>query len=179
MGPAMRRLLLTGGALLGVALTGCSSPASREAMAPPDLVVSQQHRHSLRVQASGGAETGGLDSSNIADADLKAAIEDAVIRSKLFQSIVQGNDGDYELHVQVVSLRRPLIGGTLNVELETGWSLVRRADRTVLLRKSIRSTGTASMAEAFAFVTRLRLAVETAARDSIRQGLLAIAELNL
>lgn len=177
--PAMRRLLLTGSALLGIALAGCSSPASREAMVPSDLVVSQQHRHSLRVQTSGGAETSGLDSSNIADTDLKAAIEDAVVRSRLFQSIVQGNDGDYELHVQVVSLRRPLIGGTLNVELETGWSLVRRADRAVLLRKSIHSNGTASMAEAFTFVTRLRLAVETAARDSIRQGLLAIAELNL
>lgn len=164
---------------LTLMLAACSSPASREAMAPQNLTVSKHFPYSLRVQTLGGSETSGLDSSNIADADLKAAIEDAVVQSKLFKSIIQGSSGDYELSVQIISLRRPMIGTTLNVELETGWSLVRSADRTVVMRKSIQTTGTASVGDAFAFATRLRLAVEIAARAGISQGLAAIAELNL
>jgi hypothetical protein len=63
--------------------------------------------------------------------------------------------------------------------METGWSLTRLADRSVLMRKSVKSSGTASMSDAFAAVTRLRLAVEAAARDNISQGLKAVSELDL
>lgn len=174
----MLKLLLVITAI-AVTLSGCSSPASRQAMTPQQVAVSKHYPYSLSVHTSGGSETSGLDSSNIADADLKAAVEEAVAKSALFKHVVQGSGGDYELNVQVVSLARPMIGTTLNVELEMGWSLVRSADKAVVMRKSIQSTGNASMGDAFAFATRLRLAVEIAARNNIEQGIKAIAELNL
>lgn len=180
----MARSISHGGALLlatilAFALTGCSSPANREAMTPKDLTISKHYPYSLGVQASGGSETGAMDSSNIADADLKAAIEDAVVQNKLFKSIVQGAGGDYELSVRVTSLSKPVFGTTFTVEMETAWALSRTADRSVVMRKSVKSTGTATMGDAFAAVTRLRLAVEAAARNNIGQGLAAVAELNL
>ena len=164
---------------LAFSLTGCSSPASREAMTPQDLTISKHFPYSLSVQTGGGAATGALDSSNIADADLKAAIEDAVVHSKLFKSIVQGAGGDYELSVRVTTLSKPIFGGTFTVDMETAWSLTKMADRSVALRKSVKSSGAATMGDAFAAVTRLRLAVEAAARDNISQGLKAIGELGL
>ena len=167
--------LLVGSALL----TGCSSPANRVAMTPPAVTVAKQHPYSVQVQANGGSETSGVDMTNIANADLKAAIEAAIVQSRLFTSVVQGADGDYDLNVQIVSLRRPMIGGTLSVDLEAGWSLVKRSDRSVTLRKVITSSGSATFGDAFAFVTRLQMAVEAAARDNITQGLRAIAELPL
>ena len=133
----------------------------------------------MGVQTSGGAETGALDSSNIANADLKAAIELAVTQSQLFKRIVSGNDGDYELSVRVISLSKPLFGGTFTVDMETAWSLTKVSDRLVAMRKSVKSSGTATMSDAFAAVTRLRLAVEAASRNNIEQGIKAIAELNL
>jgi hypothetical protein len=63
--------------------------------------------------------------------------------------------------------------------METAWSLTKTSDRSVALRKSVKSTGVATMGEAFAGVTRLRMAVEAATRNNIEQGLKAIAELNL
>ena len=164
---------------LALALTGCASPASRAAMTPQAVVVSKQYPHSLHVQTSGGSETGAMDSSNISDADLKAAIEDAVIQSKVFKSIVQGAGGDYELSVRVVSLSKPIFGATFTVEMETAWSLTKAVDRSVVMRNSVKSSGKATMGEALAAVTRLRLAVENAARENISQGLKAVAELNL
>lgn len=170
---------LLAAAILALTLFGCSSPANRAAMTPQALVVSKHHPHDLRVQTGGGADTGAMDSSNISDADLKAAIEDAVIQSRLFKSVVQGTGGDYELSVRVTSLSKPVFGTTFTVEMETAWSLTKLADRSVAMRKSVKSSGTATMGDAFAAVTRLRLAVEAAARDNISQGLKAVAELNL
>ena len=43
----------------------------------------------------------------------------------------------------------------------------------------MKSSASKTMGDAFAFVTRLRLAVEAATRDNIGQGLKAIAELKL
>ncbi len=160
-------------------LSGCASPADRTAMTPQNLDVAKHHPYSLRVLTGGGAETGAMDSSNVSDADLKAAIEDAVLHSKLFKAIVQGNGGDYELSVRVISLSKPLFGGTFTVDMETAWSLTKVSDRSVAMRKSVKSSGTATMNDAFAGVTRLRLAVETATNNNISQGLAAIAELNL
>lgn len=160
-------------------LGGCASPADRAAMTPQGITISKHHPYSIGVQASGGSETGAMDSSNIADADLTAAIEEAIAQSKLFKTIVQGNNGDYQLSVRVSSLSKPIFGTTFTVEMETAWSLTRISDRSSVMRKSVKSSGTASMGDAFAGVTRLRMAVEAAARNNISQGLLAIAELDL
>jgi hypothetical protein len=180
----MGRFFSTGSSLLvamafALTATGCSSPAKREAMTPQALTISKHYPYTLGVQASGGSDTGAMDSSNISDTDLKAAIEDAVVQNKLFKSIVQGTGGDYELSVTVTSLSKPLFGTTFTVQMETGWSLARTSDRSVVMRKAVKSSGTATMGDAFAAVTRLRLAVEAAARDNIGQGLASIAELNL
>jgi hypothetical protein len=162
-----------------LSLHGCASPATREAMTPQGITVSKHFPHSLSVHTSGGSSTGAMDSSNVSDADLKAAIEQAVAQSNLFKSIVQGTEGDFELSVRIISLSKPIFGATFTVDLETAWLLTKGSERSVVMRKSVKSTGIATMGEALAGVTRLRLAVEAAARDSISQGLKAIAQLDL
>ena len=47
------------------------------------------------------------------------------------------------------------------------------------MRESIKSSHTATMGDAFIGVTRLRLAVEGAVRENIRQGILEISKLNI
>ncbi|QJR11152.1 hypothetical protein DSM104443_02224 [Usitatibacter rugosus] len=160
-------------------LAGCASPASRESMAPPPVTVAKKFPLTLTVEAKGGSETGAMDSSNISDADLKAAIESAVTSSGLFKSIVQGKGGDYELTVTVTQLSKPSFGASFTVNLEAGWVLVKASDKSVAMRKSIQSSHTASMGDSLVGVTRLKLAVEGAARANITQGLQAIAALSL
>lgn len=148
-------------------------------MVPQTLGTTQTHPFSVRVQSTGGSDTGAMDSSNIADADLKSAIEDAVVRNKVFKSVVQGNEGDYELSVRVTSLTKPLIGFSFTVEMEAAWSLVKLSDRSVVMRKSVRSAGTATAGDSLVGVTRLRMAVEAAARENISQGLQAVSATKL
>lgn len=172
-----RNLLACGAAALVMA--GCASPANRQAMTPQDLVPAKSHAYSVSVQTAGGSDTGVLDSSNISDSDLKAALEDAISQNRVFERVVQGNLADYQLSVRVVNVSKPLFGATFTVDMECAWSLAKRSDQSTVMRRSVKSSGTASMSDAFAGVTRLRMAVENAARDNIRQGLGAISTLSL
>lgn len=165
--------------IITLAVAGCSTPANRAAMTPQSIEINKHHPYSVRVQTSGGSETGAMDSSNISDTDLKAAIEDSITQSRLFKTVVQGSDGNYELSVRVTSLSKPVFGTTFTVEMESAWSMIKNSDRSVVLRKSVKSSGVATMGDAFAAVTRLRLAVQMAAKENINQGLKAIGELNL
>jgi hypothetical protein len=161
-------------------LAGCATPADKQAMTVQKTAVAgKQQPYSVSVATSGGTETGTLDSSNIGNADLKAAIEASIRETKTFREVVQGKAGQYELSVNVISLSKPSIGLSFTVDLEAGWTLTRASDRQVVLRKAIKSSHTASMSDAFAGVVRLRLAVEGAARSNIAQGLAAIGQLDL
>jgi len=174
-----RQTLLLIISALVIMLTGCAAPADRSAMTPSDITVSKHFPYSINVRTSGGSATGAMDSSNISDADLQTAIEDAIRNSRLFTTIVKSSSGDYELSVSITQLSKPMFGLTFTVQMETAWSLTKVADRSVVFRKPIQSSGKATMSEAFVGVTRLRMAVEAAVRDSISQGLAAIAQLDL
>ncbi|RJX33992.1 MAG: hypothetical protein C4516_00740 [Oxalobacter sp.] len=173
------KLLLALTMAIAVLLSACSTPASHTDMVPQEMSIGKQHPKSVKVLTSGGSETGAMDSSNIADADLKMAIEDAIVKSKLFKTVVKGTGGDYELAVRIVSLNKPTFGLTFTVELETAWTLTRKSDNAVIMRKAVQSSGTATVNDAFVAITRLRLAVEKSARENISKGLKSIGELNL
>lgn len=131
------------------------------------------------METRGGSETGVMDSSNVSSADLKAAIETSITKSNLFKSVVQGKSGDYDLTVTVTQLDKPVFGGAFTATLETGWSLTKVSDKSVVMRKAVRSSHTAQLSDSLMGVTRLRLALEGAVRNNISQGLQAISDLPL
>lgn len=169
--------LLTPCLCLLVFLGGCASPANRQAMIPSAIQAQKALGDSVRVQTAGGSETGSMDSSNVADADLKAAIESALTDARLFKQVILQGNSEYELSVRITSLRKPLVGFAFTVDMEAAWSLVRVSDRKPVFQKSVVSSYTAGMSEAFVGVTRLRMAVEGAARENIAQGIRALSSL--
>ena len=109
----------------------------------------------------------------------EAALREWVEESRVFREVVSGKQGQYELAVTVIQLSKPVFGFTFTVDMEAGWSLTRLDGGQVAFRKVIKSSHTATMSDAFAGVERLRLALEGAARENIRQGITAIAALDL
>jgi len=160
-------------------LAGCAAPAHKENMTATPAVAVKKLPYSVSVDTRGGAETGAMDSSNVSNADLKAAIESSIAKSNLFKSVVQGKNGDYELTVTVTQLSKPMFGGAFTVTMETGWSLIKASDKSVVLRKAIRSSHTAELSDSLVGVTRLRLAVEGAVRNNISQGMQEISQLSI
>ena len=74
---------------------------------------------------------------------------------------------------------QPSFGLTFTVKMEAGWQLKRVSDGSMVWQESIKSENTATTGDAFAAVTRLRLATEGAARKNIEQGLSRISALKL
>jgi len=175
------RIRFAGLALIAAALTlgGCAAPADKKAMTVSKTVVTKKHPYAVGVAVRGGSETTSTTSSNIADADLKAAIEGSIRETQVFREVVQGRNGQYELAVNVVQLSKPSFGFSFTVDMEAGWTVTRVSDNQVVFRKAIASTYTASASDAFLGATRLRLAVEGAAKANIAQGLAAIGAVDM
>lgn len=170
--------LVLAGALL-VNLVGCASPANKDEMTPSDLVLGQKFNATVQVKTAGGSETGAMEGTNISDADLKAAIEQAISNTELFNKVIQVGDANYLLAVSITSLSKPVFGLTFTVNLETTWSLTNLTTKKVELRKVVSSTGTATFGDAAIAVGRIQMAVERAAKQNISQWLTDVASLNL
>ncbi len=175
----IQKLKLVVFAVILTHLVGCASPANKDEITPKDLVLSQKINASVQVKTSGGSETGAMEGTNISDADLKAAIEQAISNTELFSKVVQVGDANYVLSVSITSLSKPVFGLTFKVNLETTWTLTNVATKKVELRKVVASSGTATFGDAAIAVGRIQMAVERAAKDNISQGLTDISKLTL
>ena len=160
-------------------LAGCASPASKQALVVSDASITTKHPYSVAIRTSGGGETGAMDYVNISNEDLAGAIEESIISSGLFSSVIKGDSANYKLNVTLVSMSKPMFGMDFKIDMEMAWSLVNTRTNEVFMRDSIKSSHTATVGDAFVGATRVRLAVEGAAQNNIRQGLEKIAALSL
>jgi hypothetical protein len=160
-------------------LSGCASPALQEAMVAHAIPEVRQHNKTISIKTQGGAEIDGLGRSDISNNDFAKAIEKSIIENELFTQVIHSTGSDYVLNVAIVSMNKPVFGGDFTVDMESAWTLSDPVTPKNIMRKSIKSSHTATMGEAFGGAKRLRLAVEGAARKNIQQGLMAISELHL
>jgi hypothetical protein len=167
------------GAVCVTVLTGCATPASREAMQPKAVTSARTHPYSVAVKTAGGSETAATGIPNVSDAEFKAAIEKAIVDSGLFGSVVDDAGSDYELTVTIAQMKKPFFGASFTVSMEAGWLLQETSDKSIVMRQAVQSSFTATMADSLIGVSRLRIAVEGAARENIAAGLKEIAALSL
>lgn len=160
-------------------LAGCASAPSQQAIVVDDASLGTRHPYSVSVSTTGGGETTATGYSNISNEDLAAAIEDSITKSRLFAQVIKGDGADYKLSVSLISMSKPMFGFAFTIDMEMAWSLVNARTGAIVMRESIKSSYTAEATDAFAAVTRIRLAVEGAARNNIREGLQKMAALPL
>jgi hypothetical protein len=160
-------------------LAGCASAAKSTAMTTKDIEVQQRHPYSVQVQVSGGHDTGALDTTQISNEAFAEALLTSIDESKLFAETKEDGDADYLLHVTLLDLEQPTFGASMTVNMEAAWALINNDTRKTIWKKSIKSQYTAGAFDAFAGVTRIRLATEGAARNNINKGILLLSELNL
>jgi hypothetical protein len=162
-----------------LALGGCASPASREAMIPVAFEVPTHHQKSVGVVVAGGQETSAMGKSQVSDVELQQAVIAAIQQSKTFSKVVDGKNGDYILSVNVFNVSQPSFGFSFTVGVEMGWTLTRADTGAKVWQESIKSEHTASATDAFAGTVRLRMATEGAIRNNVAKGLTKISTLSL
>lgn len=178
--PRLGRSVLVGFfAAIGLFAGGCATPSNPTAMVPKIAPVAKKHPEAVSVAVGGGSNTSSMGASKIADTDYAEAIRTAIVQSGLFAKTADAGKGDYHLDVQIVRLDQPMFGASFTVKLETTWRLLKQPDKRVIWEKAIESSFTATMGDAFAGVTRLRLANEGAARKSIEDAIAQMAAVDL
>ncbi|MDB5757631.1 MAG: hypothetical protein JWM30_920 [Burkholderia sp.] len=156
---------------------GCASPPMQEAMVPTGVVISKKHPETVRLNVGGGADAAA--GTTVPNAALEAALNQAINESKLFSQVVKGNGGDFILTANVFSVNQPMFGMAMTVKMEVGWTLKRASDDKTVWQEAIRSEHTSTPGEAFAGVTRVRLATEGAVKNNIAEAMSKLATLSL
>ncbi|WP_323816377.1 hypothetical protein [Cellvibrio sp. NN19] len=162
-----------------VLVTGCASPTKPAAMAPVNYVPEKTQPYTVSVNVAGGQETSAMGKSNVADADLKTAIEETILKTKAFKQLIKVGDADYELSASIMTVNQPSMGFSFTVKTDLAWKLSKAGAADAVWRKVISSEHTTSAGEAFAGVTRLRMATEGAIKSNIEMALKEIAVLTL
>lgn len=150
--------------LLCCSLVSCTSSADENAMRPVGVTTSTRTSQPIQAMVVGGMQKAGQQGSGITNEDFKQALEASLIASSLFS---HAGSGGYHLEAFIADIDRPAMGFSMTVELEVGYTL--RKGGSTIWRKSIHSTYTAPVSEAFAGVVRVRKATEGAARANIEQ----------
>lgn len=162
-----------------LALGGCASPAQHGAMVPVSLQVAKHHQKAVAVTVGGGSETSANWKSQVSDTELKLAVVSAINQTKTFSKVVEDKSGDYILNVNIFNVTQPTFGFSFTVTMEMGWTVKRADTGAVVWQEAIKSEHTATTSDAFAGVTRLKMATEGAVRNNVAQGLTKLSALSL
>ena len=160
----MNRLI--GMAVVVVLLSGCVSGAKLEGMVhrapaavyPPTLVEAVEIG-----DVAGGKATNPLWMTEISNGAFSGALTASLAEQGLL-----AERGRYQLHAQLVAVERPIAGLNMTSTTHVFYQLVDSQTGHALLTETIVARHTARAGEAFFGGTRLRLAVEGAARENIR-----------
>lgn len=105
----------------------------------------------------------------VEDSQFKAAIEQSLLRSKMFTD-VKPSGGNYQLRVVVTSVGQ-FWGLDFKVAVNTTWEVVDLQTQAPVWRDVVSSDFGATFSDAFAGAKRVRLAYEGALKENIRQGI--------
>lgn len=153
-----------------VLLSGCASKVTSDAIVVDNVQIINKHKKNIAINAQS-------DGSDITDEELIKAIEKSIISNNLFTEIINAKNANYLLDVAIINIEKPSFGLTFTVNMEATWSLKDSLSNEFIMRKSIKSSHTATFEDAFAAMKRLKLAVEGAIRENIRLGILEISKI--
>ncbi len=168
--------------LLTVALlmcAGCATAAKPEAMTAVLHLTAHQSPSTVVVSVLGGRATSAMGVSQISDDDFASALRQSIEQSRLFAHALTEGAANYQLQAFITQVNHPFFGTSMTVSMEVDYTLSRNQPKQIVWHKTMTSSYTAPFSAAFAGATRLRLAIEGAARKNIEQAIQEISQLQL
>ena len=130
------------------------------------------------LEVSGGRPTSSTDVPQISNEDFTWRCDVRSNRAARSRGRPQP-PADYRLIAYIGQLDSPMMGMTVRVDMEVGYQLIEVAANRPVWRKSIKTQYTVPSDKAYAFVDRVRIGNEAAARMNIEQMLSEVAALKL
>jgi hypothetical protein len=161
-------------ALLG----GCATAAKSDAMVAEPVAIAHTSSSDVSVVVSGGKATTTMGASQVSDDGFAQALSDSITKSGLFKAVTP-NGGRYKLAAFIGKVDQPMLGLSMTVKMEVSYTLTDTKSGKTVWSKNVASEHTAKMGDAFAGVTRLRLANEGAAKANIQEAITEISAIQL
>jgi len=167
------RFLIFG--LAALVLSACASPAKVENMVVPVITATTGApvADSILVGAvcvtkvTGGEETNPLWTSEVDDASFRAALEGSLRNNQL--AATNADNCRYDLEANLLGLAQPVVGFNMTVTSHVNYSVLERDTGNPYFLTTVTTPYTATVGDAFAGVTRLRLANEGSIRSNIQK----------
>lgn len=160
-------------------LTGCSSVPRSTEMIPEGFDLVTKHASSVSVNVEGGVEE---DSPWISNQEIQKAVEESILQSKVFSTIVQGEKADYRLDIFLGDARLPLpphAGLSLTTQMDIIWNLSEVDSGKTIWQEIVTTSYTATMGDSIFVVSRMRMASENAAKENIKKGVELLSQVRL
>jgi hypothetical protein len=158
---------------------GCATGAKPEAMTAVLTIPVHQSPSTVAVSVLGGRDTSAMGASQISDEDFATALRQSIEQSKLFARVSDEGTTNYQLQAFITQVNHPYFGASMTVSMEVDYTLSRTQPKQTVWHKTMTSSYTAPFSAAFVGATRLRLAMEGAARRNIEQAIQEISQLRL
>lgn len=158
---------------------GCTSgPIKSQELIPGNYDMANKHPFTVSLHVDGGREFSPLKTPQISNEALMQALHQAIISADLFNEILESGE-DYKLNLYIFKVTHPLAGSVMTARVEIGWTLTRRASMQIVWQESILTSDSASSDEVLNANSRLKMAIEKAARKNIQEGIRQISQLGL
>ncbi|OAM52210.1 hypothetical protein A7981_01595 [Methylovorus sp. MM2] len=154
--------------LLLALLTGCASPANKQAMVIQESValsVNQAQKGKFTVaNVTGGKTTNPMWTSQVSRENFEGALKDSLVVAGLNSADTSANQ--FKIDADLISLKQPLFGLTFDVVSTITYKVYKEG-----FEKSfpITATGTATVSDAFVAIERLKIANEKSIQENITE----------
>lgn len=177
----MRKILALSVVATCVVITGCASPAQVSNMKATTFHEQRTEPNALQAnlyvsEITGGKGTNPLWTSQVSNSDFRQALEASLASAGMLAS---GSEGQYLLRAHLDGLRQPLFGASMTVSSKIHYVILDRQTNKTVFERTIDLPYTAAFSDAFAGVTRLRLANEGAIRVNIQALIKDLIELDI
>ena len=159
---------------------GCAARAYK--MVPLDLEVANKHSYSVRVNDPvGGRETSIFWTSQISNLAFSEAITEAIVKSKVFNTVIKGEGADYILDVTILHCDQPvpMISLDVDVKMETQWMLTDTKTFKPVWTDIFETTFRVKLTEAILPQERIQRANEGSAKANIAEGIRRLSMIKL
>ena len=163
---------------LAALLGGCATAAKSDAMVAEPVAIAHTSSSDVSVVVSGGKATSSTGASQISDDGFAQALSDSITKSGLFKAVAPSG-GRYRLAAFIGKVDQPMLGLSMTVKMEVSYTLTDTKSGKTVWSKNVASEHTAKVSDAFAGVTRLRLANEGAAKANIQEAITEISAISL
>ena len=166
---------------LSVLTVACAAPAKVENMIVTSVANQDPSDLSLRKaicvkSVTGGEKTDPMWVSEVDDQSFQAALEESLRKQALLAE--SPDTCSYDLNANLLGLSKPTFGYDLEVTAHVNYELIHHASNEPYFLKTVTTAFTATLADAYVAVKRMRIANEGAVRRNIQTYIDAVMKYN-